>query len=178
MMAELKDIKKQFFALRNGALADAMRKQCGDTHRMIFGLNLPQLKGVADGIGGKDAELACALWADKDCRESRLLAPMVCPADYAAAAAWIGEVTTVGEADVVCHRLLRHRRDAVELAAAQLAAAEEPLLRYVALRLLLNVVCPDNAARVAALGESVEPDALTDGVRLQLLDECNELNTH
>jgi hypothetical protein len=169
----LKEIKQQFFALRNGALADAMRKQCGDTHRMIFGLNLPQLKAIAEQTGERSEALARELWADAACRESRLLAPMICPVD-AAPAEWLTEIDTVEEADVVCHRLLRHHPQAVELAEAQLTV-EAPLLRYAALRLLLNVVTSANAARIAEQAKSVADCSLTDGVCRQLLDECNEL---
>ena len=39
-------IKRRFFAMRNGIVADTIRK-AGFDYRMIFGLNLPQLKDIA-----------------------------------------------------------------------------------------------------------------------------------
>lgn len=39
-------IKRRFFAMRNGIVADTIRK-VGFDYRMIFGLNLPQLKDIA-----------------------------------------------------------------------------------------------------------------------------------
>ena len=130
------EVKKQFFALRNGALGDLLRKQCADPHHVIFGLNLPQLKQVA-AMAGKDAELAAQLWANPECRESRLLAPMVCP-DEAADEQWCRQVRCPEEADVLCHALMRHRPDAVRIA-AELADLPDELMHYCALRLMLNV---------------------------------------
>ena len=43
---ELKDIKQQFFTYRNGMLADRLR-EAGDCHKVIFGLNLPQIVDIA-----------------------------------------------------------------------------------------------------------------------------------
>ena len=58
-------------------------------------------------------------------RESRLLAPMVYPSDNAAPAQWLGEIQTPEEADVLCHRLLRHYPETVD-EALRLAESEEP----------------------------------------------------
>lgn len=142
---ELKDVKQRFFALRNGLLADMLRKQTADPHRMIFGLNLPQLREIAAETG-KDAVLADALWADKDCRESRLLAPMVCPFE-SLRFNWLKEVRTEEEADILCHRLLRHQPGAAEAAAKLADESEDPLMIYAAMRLLVNLM--PGAAAVA-----------------------------
>lgn len=163
---ELKDAKQRFFALRNGLLADTLREQAAIGHRLIFGLNLPQLMQIATEAG-TDAELADRLWADSDCRESRLLAPMVCPRT-APRLHWLAEVTSVEEADVVCHRLLRHQPGALEAAAAQ-AGADDPLLRYAALRLLLNLM-PGSAEVATPLARNATGHPLTASVARQILD--------
>ena len=164
---ELREVKQQFFALRNGLLADMLRKQCQLTQKVIFGLNLPQIRDIALRAG-EDAELASRLWADVDCRESRLLAPMVRPAD-AGALAWLGEVLTVEEADVVCHRLLCRCPGALDAARAALAD-ERPLVRYAALRLLLNLL-PAAAPAAAEAVATVPFHPLTDAVVRQLRSE-------
>lgn len=164
---ELREVKQQFFALRNGLLADMLRKQCQLTQKVIFGLNLPQIRDIALRAG-EDAELAALLWADVDCRESRLLAPMLRPAD-AAALTWLSEVRTVEEADVICHRLLRRCPGAVD-AALDALADERPLVRYAALRLLLNLL-PGSSPAAADAIDTLPFHPLTDAVVRQLRSE-------
>lgn len=43
-------LKRRFFAMRNGAVADSLRRQGAD-YRIIFGLNLPQLVDIAREFG-------------------------------------------------------------------------------------------------------------------------------
>lgn len=64
----IKEIRQQFYTFRNGIIADTLRK-AGDPHRIIFGLNLPQITDIARLIG-LDASLARELWADTSCREA------------------------------------------------------------------------------------------------------------
>lgn len=56
----MQQIKHQFYAMRNGAIADNMRRQ-GAPYRIIFGVNLPQLNEIARNTA-KSAEMAEALW--------------------------------------------------------------------------------------------------------------------
>lgn len=170
---ELREVKQRFFALRNGLLADMLRKQCALPHKMIFGLNLPQIREIA-AEAGTDAALAAQLWADTEVRESRLLAPMVTPAE-AARLAWLGEVRTVEEADVVCHRLLRHCPGA-EQAALEALGSEEPLVRYAALRLLLNLL-PQSRPALERVLPTIEFHALTDGIVRQINRELADVDT-
>lgn len=163
---EFNEVKRQFFAYRNGLLADMLRKQTFDSHRLIFGLNLPQLMEIANQIGTDEA-LAKALWADVDCRESRLLAPMVCPRNVSGLS-WLSDVTTPEEADILCHRLLRHQPGALD-AAIKLAKSEEPLKRYSAMRLLLNLM-PESAPLATALAKKFVNDPLTKGIANQILN--------
>lgn len=167
---EIREVKLQFFALRNGLLADMLRKQCALPHRIIFGLNLPQIKAIADRAG-IDADLAAQLWADTDCRESRLLAPMVSDPSAAGHLARLEEFRSVEEADVACHRLLRHCPGA--LAAAERAlGSDTPLTRYAALRLLLNLMPEPEAAKAAARAVDAVPfHPLTDATVRQIRSE-------
>lgn len=70
-------IKKQFFAFRNGIVADALRK-AGMPYKVIFGLQVPQIAEIARGIR-PDMTTADELWADSTVRESRLLASYIYP---------------------------------------------------------------------------------------------------
>ena len=74
---DMQKVKRAFFTMRNGALADNMRRQ-GANYRIIFGVNLPQLIEIARETP-HDATLTQALWDNKTTRESMLLAPMIYP---------------------------------------------------------------------------------------------------
>ncbi len=164
---ELCEAKQRFFALRNGLLADTLRKQASDPHRMIFGLNLPQLREIA-AEAGQDQALADLLWADADCRESRLLAPMVCPPE-SVRLQWLGQVCSPEEADVICHRLLRRQPGAMDSAVELFESTDDQLMRYAALRLLLNLM--SGSAQVAVpLARQAADTPLTAGVARQILD--------
>ncbi|MDE5901533.1 MAG: DNA alkylation repair protein [Muribaculaceae bacterium] len=170
-MMELREAKQQFFALRNGLLADTIRQQTADPHRLIFGLNLPQLTEIAAQTD-KDETLADTLWADADCRESRLLAPMVCPHE-APRTQWLEQVKSVEEADILCHRLLRHQPEA-ETTALRLTASSDPLMRYAALRLLLNLM-PASADTASSVIGTIPEHHLTSGIVRQINEELQWL---
>lgn len=126
----LAQVKQQMFALRNGLLADGLRRNSGGVYTMVFGLMLPQIKEIA-AMCGKDQPLALQLWANANCRESRLLAPYVAET---MPEHWPWEVQTEEEADVLCHALLRHLPQA-PLTADALQASPTPLHQYTARRL-------------------------------------------
>ena len=122
-------------------------------------------------------ELAEQLWADSNSRESMLLAPMLYPVDQLTpqrAAAMAREVRWSEDADILCHRLLRHTPFVVDLA-SDLVSDTNRLTRYTGLRLLLNLLnqpsiinhptptsTPLFAAATAALTqEQQRPDPLT-----------------
>ena len=167
---EFREAKQQFFALRNGLLADTLRKQCALPYKLIFGLNIIQLREIAAATG-KDADLAGKLWADTDCRESRLLAPMVIPEPDLR---WLAEVRTPEEADILCHASLRRHPEA-EAAAVEATRSDNPLMRYAGIRLLLNLlpVAKDSARKVI---ESLPADPMTSGIAQQLRDELEFLS--
>ena len=139
MEDKLKQIRLALFARRNGVVADALRA-AGDPHEMIMGCPLSDIIAVARDHE-QSAELAEALWADTKHRECRLLAPMLYPTtvcDEATALRWCLDIQTEEEADVLCHRLLRHL-DCASAVMESLLAMSALLLRYTAFRLMLNL---------------------------------------
>lgn len=133
-------IKRRFFAMRNGIIADILRK-AGLDYRMIFGLNLPQVVEIAEDQPHEVA-LAEELWADRRTRESMLLAPMLYPhadMDRETARRWLVEAPTVEVADVLCLKLLRYVNGAFDLATEALLS-ERDMTRYTALRLMFNLL--------------------------------------
>ena len=80
----IREIRKEFFAFRNGIVADKLRK-AGDPHSMIMGCLLVDITAIASRLGeGLDentrAAVAQELWNDTNSRECRLAAPMLYPA--------------------------------------------------------------------------------------------------
>lgn len=113
----LRTIKQHFMAMRNGVVADTLRS-AGLPHRVIFGLNLPQIAAIARDVEQSEA-IASALWEDKNVRESRLLAAYLMPPDRMTpdkAIGMAGGCTTREEADILCFRLLRRLSFAESLA--------------------------------------------------------------
>ena len=136
----LQEAKKELYALRNGIMADYLRK-AGDAHPYIFGVSLAQIIELARTIGGHDGALARALWNDCKCRESQILALTIMPAedvDLDFAKTIIADIPNVEIADIACHRLLRNLPFAWQLAEEN-AAADNTLRQYIALRLLVNL---------------------------------------
>ena len=131
----MNSIRKEFFALRNGMIADTLRKG-GLEQKYIFGLQLPQIKDIAVRFRPEDEEdasvLAHALWADKECREARLLACHLMPPSRMEkddGRKWIEDITTREEADIIAFRLIRYLPFASELS-QDLSSSEEQLKKY------------------------------------------------
>ena len=130
-------IRKEFYALRNGMIADTLRKG-GLGQKYIFGLQLPQIKEVAERFRPESEEdsanLARSLWSDRECREARLLACHLMPPSLLSneeAGDWAESVTTREEADILAFRLLRHLPYAADLADT-IASSEDSLKKYTA----------------------------------------------
>ncbi len=116
---EEKEIRKRLYAFRNGIAADAMRR-AGYPHKVILGVEIPRIAGIARQCGGTDDTLAESLWADTDMREARILAtylfdPEKCDMERALQLA--ASVLTREEADMLAFRLFRRLSFAAELAA-------------------------------------------------------------
>ena len=130
-------IRKEFYALRNGMIADTLRKG-GLEQKYIFGLQLPQIKDIAVRSKPDNDEeaslLARALWKDKDCRESRLLACHMMPMDMMTkeeAKEWTEDASTREESDILAFRLIRYLPFAGEIA-RELEASGNQQKKYTA----------------------------------------------
>lgn len=161
-LSKMQQLKRRLYAMRNGAVAESLRKG-GCPHRLVWGVNLPQLSEIARDFG-PDRDLAEQLRADADLRESRLLAPMVFPVDDLTedyAAAWLAEARWAEDVDILCFKLLRRAPFAASLA-EKVSIAPEPLNRYAGLRLYFNIVSTHPAEALAAAERELRrPDALS-----------------
>lgn len=104
-----KAIKKEFFSLRNGMVADNLKKYFS-SDSIIFGLMIPQIKEISERYP-KSIELGFKLWEDKKCRESRLLALYLLPKDKIdkdEAKKLFKEVATYEEAELLSFKILRY----------------------------------------------------------------------
>lgn len=173
----MQNIKQRFFALRNGMLADQLRK-AGLPYSIIFGLNLPQIKEIASVIGVNPA-LAETLWDNSSTRESRLLAPFIAEKDnftLVDAERWLTSLSgSLEEIDILCHGLLRHVPNKKELI-VKFAGDEMPIKRYLALRLAFTLA-PSEPALTAELArnELKRNCPLTEAIAFQLKDESDFL---
>ena len=153
-----RNTRKQFFAYRNGIIADSLRKN-GDPHSMIMGCQMTDVAQIATGIE-PSKEIAEAFWADTKHRECRMIAPMLYPAadmDKATALEWAKNVECEEIADVLCHRLLRKLPFAAEIAMV-LKNSAEPMAIYTGFRLLLNSVLMNKVEKTDSLKAELEKE--------------------
>lgn len=159
---KMQQIKRRLYAMRNGALADSLRK-AGCPRRLVFGVNLPQLTEIATEFG-PDREMSEALRADHDLRESQLLAPMLFPVDeltIEVAEQWMAEMQWPEEMDILSFKLLRRASFAAELA-LRFMEHDDPKMRYAALRLYFNIVSTHPAEALAAAERELQrPEPLS-----------------
>ena len=134
---QIRAIKSEFFALRNGEIADRLRR-AGSPYKIIFGLQLSQLDAMAARLQ-KSTELADALWQNTSTRESRLLAVLVYPLESLTrqvAADMLAQADTRELVDLLCFKLVRNLPDA-EVLVGELCTTDV----YAALRLAMNLLC-------------------------------------
>lgn len=118
--------------MRNGVIADTLRK-VGMPYKVIFGLQVPQIAEIARR-NGQSMELAEELWADREVRESRILASYIFPPAEVTedkALELMRDTRTREEADMLGFRLLKRLPFAPAVASA-LEADATPESRYAA----------------------------------------------
>lgn len=172
----MQEIKHRMYALRNGAIADTMRRM-GAPYRIIFGVNLPQLAAIAEEIS-PSAELAGELWHNDSTRESMLLAPMVYPPerfDINTAREWVTTIPTTEVADILCLKLLKKMPWACAFAEEMILSGCD-LTRYTALRLMFNLL-PGRLAetRAYAVAELNRDSPVTSMIARSLIEEIDFL---
>ena len=171
---QIQQIKRNFFAMRNGIVADTIRRG-GLQYKMIFGLNLPQIADIAANLP-HTRELAEELWADVRTRESRLLSPMLYPREELTrerAAGLLSEAQTTEVADILC---LRHMPFAIDLA-IEAATSPDEMHRYSAFRLMANLLYTHPAEiRPFAEAELATATSLTRPLCLNMLREIEFLS--
>ena len=177
-------MRKEFFAFRNGIVADKLRK-AGDPHSVMMGCLLVDVQAIAqrtrEAIGDTETlkALASELWADTNSRECRLAAPMLFPAEEMTAVLamqWCQSVETVEIADNLCHKLLRHTAEAGTLF-RQLIADERPLVKYTGYRLLLNLLLlrkVQPTIQLKAVIEAEQPQSLLAQLLKDILEEFTD----
>ncbi len=173
---EFQQIKRRFFAMRNGIIADALRRG-GSPFKIIFGLNLPQIKDIAAELGVRP-DLAKWLWDNSSTRESMLLAPMLLDAASLTsddASLMVTQSPSTEIIDSLCHSLIRHSPHAY-LWGMKWAANDSPLLRYAAMRLLWHHIAA-HATEIRSIAESemLKNDNLTAGIARQIVEEIDFL---
>ncbi len=165
----IRHIKSQFFALRNGDIAERLRK-AGSPYKIIFGLLVPQMEQIASSVGSS-SELADELWNNTSTRESRLLATMVYPrGEFTSAKAqeWIATADTKELVDMLCFRLVRNLDEAESLIPLY-ATNSNDLLRYFALRLAMNLLILRRISNIDTLHATVKKEVDKDCVTTKLL---------
>ena len=163
----MKTIRKEFFAFRNGIVADKLRK-AGDPHSIIMGCLLVDIQAIAqrvsEAIGNQEqlAAIGAELWSDTNSRECRLAAPMLYPAELMTdelAKTWCQGVETTEIADNLCHKLLRNIPDADALF-RRLIAQDLAMAKYTGYRLLLNLLMQGKVQPTDSLKSIVENEAM------------------
>lgn len=174
-------MRKEFFAFRNGIVADKLRK-AGDPHSMVMGCLLVDIQAIArrisEAVNDKTllAVIAQELWSDTNSRECRLAAPMLYPAEEMSAEQamqWCETVETVEIADNLCHKLLRNIPEADALF-RQLVANEKPLVKYTGYRLVLNLMLLGKIQANASLKAIVEAEQAQGLLAIVLKDILEE----
>lgn len=138
--SEMQLIKRRLYAMRNGVLADSLRKS-GCPYRLIFGVNILQLSEIAKEFE-PSVEISNALFEDAPLRESFLLATMLYPLsalNFEKALEICKKVKWTEDADILCFKLLRKARYAERLA-AELCNSDNRMSRYIGLRLWFNII--------------------------------------
>ncbi len=136
----LQEIKKEFFALRNGVTASQLKQAGATPCPQVFGLNIPQISEIARRIGA-DSDIASTLWTDRGVRESRLLALYIMgllPAPPMEAALELAaDVQSPEEADVLAFKVLKRVSDSASL--LPLIGEMQPLGAYLANSLMRHL---------------------------------------
>lgn len=162
----IRNLRKEFFAFRNGIIADKLRA-AGDPHAMIMGCLLADIVAItsrareAIGDDNKLAAIAQELWKDTNSRECRLAAPLLFPPELMSqelALNWCQDIETIEVADNLCHKLLRHIPESRGIM-DQLIAQKDPMAKYTGYRLMQGLLVMGKLQPTPAIISTVEAEA-------------------
>ena len=149
----IRKIKAEFRRGMNGVVSSSMREK-GLHYTLNFGLTLPILKEISQQYP-KDAEVAEKLWHE-EIRESKLLAPMLYPAemmDMETAKRWITEIPNTEVADI-CNMYLISKLPYAKTLAYEYSKSDKELEIYIALSLF------NRLAMAGGIGEKEKTDIM------------------
>lgn len=162
--------------MRNGIVADTLRK-AGSPYKIIFGLNIPQLREIALEFGPDD-ELAAQLMDNISTRESMLIAPMLMqPASMSVDRIinLTARVNEVEQADIMVHRLLRPHPEKDEIL-RRLWNADDDFSHYMALRMTYaDIMTNPSEAQAKAQAELTRNRPLTNPLAKIIISEAQWL---
>lgn len=113
---KIQSIKKDFFSLRNGMVADSLRKLY-PSGCLIFGLMVPQFLDMEKKYS-KDLETGILLWNENSSREARLFSLYLIPPNELSlkqAIEMIEQVESYEQGDFLAFRILRNLQEASQL---------------------------------------------------------------
>ena len=163
---QIKEIKRSFRQMMDGAVAQSMREKGVDYH-LNWGATLPRLRAKADEIG-PNYDLAVALWKE-NVRECKILATMIMPPKEVLPEVidiWMEQTPTQEIAEQAAFNLYQYLPFAPEKAYTWIAY-DKPLFQlcgfHILTRLFMNGQEPNerginefiDQALVALLGQSI-----------------------
>ena len=146
----IRKIKAEFRRGMNGVVSSSMREK-GLHYKLNFGLTLPILKEISQQYP-KDAEVAEKLWHE-EIRESKLLAPMLYPAemmDMETAKRWIAEIPNTEVADI-CNMYLISKLPYAKTLAYEYSKSDKELKIYIALSLFNRLAMAGRIGRLSGV---------------------------
>lgn len=179
---QIRNLRKEFFAFRNGIIADKLRA-AGDPHAMIMGCLLADIIAITsrarEAIADDNqlAAIAQGLWNDTNSRECRLAAPMLFPPELMSqelAMSWCRSIETTEIADNLCHKLLRHIPESREVM-DQLIVQKGSMAQYTGYRLMQGLLVMGKLQPTPTIIATVEAKAASAQAPLsRLLDDVLE----
>ncbi len=179
-MTEFNDfqrVKRNFFSYRNGVIADTLRR-AGSQFKIIFGLNMPQIKEIALSIG-INRELSERLWRNSTTRESMILAPMIFPISELTVDLARQFITTAPDREIIdtlCHSLISKNPAICKCLSMEFVDSSSDLMRYASLRMMWSLITMEKEfIRHACQCELDRDCKATRMLAMQLIDELEFL---
>ncbi len=122
---KIREIRVQLRSAMNGVVSHSMRQQ-GLTYKLNFGVDLPTLRTLANGLD-KDHELAQALWKE-DIREFKILSALLQPVESFSpelADEWVGSISNKEIAEMTAMHLFQYLPYGLSISFRWMASLDE-----------------------------------------------------